>query len=274
MTSIAVVCCQRESAGRSEQGTALAWEGQSAALLVLVLCRVERRWRTRSRPSFPDRTATRRARRARRFSRPSCPPSYRLASLFLSCFPHSRKMPNVNMLTRPQSALPGQPGLITLSPEEKAAGKWSRANLQRAMELMHRDGVLAVAGVVDIDHVKALREAMDPVARKVAASKTKLSQFNQGFATNFLMSPLLTNKDLLFDDVYANRFVHSLIEAYLGPDIKIHLCTANVAMPRTQDRQRVHKDLPWIHPLAPFIVNLNLLLCGAIPSHLADPLSR
>ncbi|EGU12816.1 hypothetical protein RTG_00834 [Rhodotorula toruloides ATCC 204091] len=184
-----------------------------------------------------------------------------LASLPLLCFPHSRKMPNVDMLTRPQSTLPIQPGLITLSPQEKAVGKWSRANMQRAMELMHRDGVLAVAGVVDVDHVKALREAMDPVARKLAASKTRLSQFNQGFATNFLMSPLLTNKDLLFDDVYTNRFVHSLIEAYLGPDIKIHLLTANVAMPHTQDRQRVHKDLPWIHPLAPFIVNLNLLLC-------------
>lgn len=147
-------------------------------------------------------------------------------------------MPSVDMLTRPQGTPPVQPGLITLSQEEKAAGKWSRANMQRAMELMHRDGVLAVAGVVDIDHVKALREAMEPVARDLAASKTKLSQFNQGFATNFLMSALLTKQDLLFADVYANRFCHQLIEAFLGPEIKVHLLTANVAMPHTQDRQR------------------------------------
>ncbi|GAA5854539.1 hypothetical protein JCM9279_000837 [Rhodotorula babjevae] len=165
------------------------------------------------------------------------------------------------------STLPTQPGVISLSEEERLAGRWSRATLQRAMELLHRDGVLAVTGIVDPAHVAAIRDSMTTTARAVAASKDtgKITQFNQGVATNFLMSPPLSDEALLFEDVYANRFVHELASAYLGPGIKVHLLTGNCAMPRTQERQAVHRDLPWIAPEAPFILNANMCLSPFSP---------
>lgn len=133
------------------------------------------------------------------------------------------------------------------------------------MELLHRDGVLAVRGIVDLAHVAALRESMTATAKDVAAGKDKgkITQFNQGVASNFLMAPPLTDERLLFEDVYANGFVHEIAKAYLGPGINLHLLTGNCAMPRTEERQAVHRDLPWIAPEAPFVLNMNLLLTGA-----------
>ncbi|TNY24029.1 hypothetical protein DMC30DRAFT_346619, partial [Rhodotorula diobovata] len=171
--------------------------------------------------------------------------------------------------TRPLTTppLPTHPGVITLTEEERTAGKWSRASLQRAMELLHRDGVLAVRGIVDLAHVAALRESMTATAKDVAAGKDKgkITQFNQGVASNFLMAPPLTDERLLFEDVYANGFVHEIAKAYLGPGINLHLLTGNCAMPRTEERQAVHRDLPWIAPEAPFVLNMNLLLTDFSP---------
>lgn len=141
------------------------------------------------------------------------------------------------------------------------------------MELLHRDGVLAVKGIVDPAHVVAIRDSMTATAQAVAASKDagKITQFNQGVATNFLMSPPLSDESLLFEDVYANRFVHELASAYLGPGIKVHLLTGNCAMPRTKERQAVHRDLPWIAPEAPFILNANMCLSGPSSPSLPRP---
>lgn len=57
------------------------------------------------------------------------------------------------------------------------AGKWSRANLQRGMELLHRDGLLAMTGIVDKDHLVALRDSMLKTAKEIRADKTKLTDF-------------------------------------------------------------------------------------------------
>ncbi|GAA5857594.1 hypothetical protein JCM8547_004287 [Rhodosporidiobolus lusitaniae] len=164
------------------------------------------------------------------------------------------------------SKLPTQPSFVVLSEEEKAAGKWSRANMQRAMEILHRDGLLACEGLVDLDHVRQLRESMLATAQETKAKRAnKLSQFNHGVATNFLMSaPLL---DLPFEDVFANPFIVQLVEAYLGPGIRLHLLTANCAIANTKDRQPVHKDAPWLHPNAPYMLNTNLALSDFTPEN-------
>ncbi|GAA6015680.1 hypothetical protein JCM10207_008170 [Rhodosporidiobolus poonsookiae] len=169
----------------------------------------------------------------------------------------------------PVSTLPLQPGFVTLSPEEKAAGKWTRANMQRAMELLHRDGLLAVAGVVDLDHVRALRDSMMATAKEIKAktSSDNVLAFNHGVSTNFLMSAPLADDALRFEDVFSNQFIIDLVESYLGPGINLTLLTANCAIANTTDRQPVHKDSPWLHPNAPYMLNTNLALADFTPEN-------
>ncbi|GAA5877551.1 hypothetical protein JCM1840_005840 [Sporobolomyces johnsonii] len=167
----------------------------------------------------------------------------------------------------PASSLPTQPSFVVLSPEEKAAGKWSRANMQRAMEILHRDGLLAMTGIVDLEHLQKLRDSMIKTAKEVMPLKKKLSEFNHGIATNSLMSPPLTDPELRYEDVFSNAFVHAIVEGYLGPNFNLSLITANCALPHTTERQAVHKDAPWFHPNAPYGLNTNFMLDDFTPSN-------
>ena len=176
------------------------------------------------------------------------------------------------MVAAPRSftPLPTQPSFISLSPEEQKVsprsssastarraldahvgrlalqnGRWSRANMQRAMEILHRDGLLAISGVVDLEHVVALRESMLATAQVIKQQVKELSQYNHGISSNFLMSAPLTDPSLRFEDVFANPLVHQVVEGYLGPGIKLNLLTANCAIAGATQRQNVHKDAPW-----------------------------
>lgn len=120
--------------------------------------------------------------------------------------------------------------------------------MQRAMEILHRDGLLAVSGLVDPAHVEALRESMLATAQAIKQRVSDASQYNHGIKSNFLMSAPLSDPDLRFEDVFANPFVHQLAEGYLGPGIKLSLLTANCAVAGATQRQNVHKDAPWCVP--------------------------
>ncbi|KAM0750036.1 hypothetical protein T439DRAFT_381558 [Meredithblackwellia eburnea MCA 4105] len=172
----------------------------------------------------------------------------------------------VPLATRKPS-LPTQPGFVVLSPEEKESGKWSRANLQRAMELLHRDGLLGMTGIVEIEHLEKLRDSMLKTTKEIKASKTKLTDFNHGVATNFLQSPPLNDPELLYPDVFNNQFVHQIVQQYLGPGIQLAFITANAALSNTHDRQPVHKDAPFHHPLAPYSLNTNFPLMDFTPEN-------
>ncbi|BGP13191.1 hypothetical protein JCM10213_000229 [Rhodosporidiobolus nylandii] len=166
------------------------------------------------------------------------------------------------------SKLPTQPSFVSLTDEEKAAGEWSRATLQRAMEILHRDGLLAISNAVDLSHVAALRDSMLATAKQIKANKDAgIGAFNHGVRTNFLMSPPLADPELQFEDVFANPFIVQLCEAYLGPGINLTLLTANCAIANTTERQPVHKDAPWLHPNAPYMLNTNLALGEFTPEN-------
>lgn len=57
------------------------------------------------------------------------------------------------------------------------------------MELLDRDGLLAMAGIVDEDHLIKLRDSMLKTASEIKGRKSKPSDFNHGTKTNFLQSP-------------------------------------------------------------------------------------
>ncbi|GAA5902799.1 hypothetical protein JCM8208_006479 [Rhodotorula glutinis] len=173
------------------------------------------------------------------------------------------------MVTAPRefTPLPTQPSFISLSPEEKENGRWSRANMQRAMEILHRDGLLAISGLVDLEHVVKLRDSMLATAQVIKQQVKVPSQYNHGITSNFLMSAPLADPNLRFEDVFANRLVHQVVEGYLGPGIKLNLLTANCAIAGATQRQNVHKDAPWLHPNCPGMLNTNLALSDFTPEN-------
>ncbi|KAM0746245.1 hypothetical protein T439DRAFT_329969 [Meredithblackwellia eburnea MCA 4105] len=163
--------------------------------------------------------------------------------------------------------LPLHPGVVTLSPEELAAGKWNRANRQRIAEFMHRDGLLVMSGIITKEPLLALREAMTTTSQAIKASKTNVSDFNHGVMTNFLQSPPMSTKELLFPEVYQNTFVHQAVETYLGNGVAMAFLTANTALANTTDRQPVHKDASFVSPAAPYTAVVNFLLSDFKPSN-------
>lgn len=163
--------------------------------------------------------------------------------------------------------LPSTPGVITLSPEEKATGKWSRANLQSAMEYMHRDGLLVMDGIIDKDELSLLREDMLKSSAIIKNQKQSPAEFNHGIKSNFLQSPPLADEKLRFPDVYQNPFVIQVAEGYLGSDLQMPFITANVALANTTQKQPIHKDCSFVHPSAPFIAIANFLLSEFTPNN-------
>lgn len=107
---------------------------------------------------------------------------------------------------------------------------------------MHRDGLAVLDGcVADTTILDRLRVSMAATSNEIRASKTSVTDFNHGVRSNFLQSPPLTDKSLLFAEVYQNRFAVAAVEAYLGKGSALAFLTANTALASTTDRQPVHK---------------------------------
>ncbi|KAL1735368.1 hypothetical protein EV714DRAFT_244288 [Schizophyllum commune] len=163
--------------------------------------------------------------------------------------------------------LPTTPGSVTLTDAERESGKWTPANLQRALELLHRDGVLVLNNIVPISDLEKLRDSMLPTAHKIKNQKLDLTQFNHGVASNFLQSPPLSDPALQLPSVYTNPFVVSMAEHYLGPNLQLPFITANVACANTTERQPVHKDASYRHPEARWGMVANFLLSDFVPAN-------
>ncbi|KAL8287084.1 hypothetical protein RQP46_004090 [Phenoliferia psychrophenolica] len=154
-----------------------------------------------------------------------------------------------------------------LGPDPAKSGTWSRANMQRAVEAMHRDGLVVFSGIVDPDALEKLRVVMTAESNEIQKLKTNPTQYNHGLMTNFLQAPPLANPALLFPAVYQNPFVVQVAEAYLGPGLCMPFITANTAIKRTTEKQPIHKDTSFVHPSAPFMAISNFLLSDFKPEN-------
>ncbi|GAA6055388.1 hypothetical protein JCM3770_001084 [Rhodotorula araucariae] len=163
--------------------------------------------------------------------------------------------------------LPSTPQTITCTDEERQVGKWSRANLQRALEAFHRDGLIVMENIVDPVELLRLKEDMARTSNEIKDTKTHPTQYNHGVMSNFLQAPPLSTPELLFPSVYQNAFVKQIVEKYLGGGINLSFITANTAIANTKQRQPVHKDCSFVHPQAPFIAISNFLLDDFTPSN-------
>ncbi|KAM0754797.1 hypothetical protein T439DRAFT_377223 [Meredithblackwellia eburnea MCA 4105] len=163
--------------------------------------------------------------------------------------------------------LPTEPGVVTLTEAERKSGSWSRANLQRALEFMHRDGLLVMSGIIDPADLVKLRDNMVKTSDEIQVLKTSPTQFNHGIKSNFLQAPPLADPDLRFPSVFQNPFCVQIAEGYLGSGLCMPFITANTAIKKTTQAQPIHKDTSFVHPCAPFMMIANFLLSDFMPEN-------
>ncbi|KAG0645668.1 Kanamycin biosynthesis J [Hyphodiscus hymeniophilus] len=172
-------------------------------------------------------------------------------------------------ITAPTNAIDA-PRSVFLTAEDRKNGAYDSANLQKALEGMHQDGLVVLKGVADVEHVDALNKFMTAEADDILEVKSKepISAWNQGVPSNFLQGPPVTKPELLFNDIYFNPYVAQVVNALLGPRPIWNFLTANTAIAGSKGlRQRVHKDNGVDHPLCPYYIIANVPLIDFSPQN-------
>ena len=105
------------------------------------------------------------------------------------------------------------PRAVVLSPHEKSSAAYSPANLQKALEGLHQDGLLILKDVVDIGHVDHLREVMSAETQSILKDPRRAGVYNQGVNSNILQNLPVNREDCLYDDVWFNPFVIQIANA-------------------------------------------------------------
>ncbi|KAI3325911.1 phytanoyl-dioxygenase family protein [Xylariaceae sp. AK1471] len=152
------------------------------------------------------------------------------------------------------------PQAALATPGERSAGAYSPCNLQRILSALHQDGLVILKGVVDTQHIDAVNQAMCEQAERSLADPNKV--YNHNVRSNFLQRPPVNHSAYLHDDIYFNKFLLQVANAYLGHRPTWNWLTSNVALAKTSGiRQPVHKDNDFPHPQYPYYFIANIPLC-------------
>jgi hypothetical protein len=115
--------------------------------------------------------------------------------------------------------------------------------------------------VVDVAHVEKMRSVMSSETQDILNTSKRAGVYNQGIASNILQCPPVAREDCHFDDIFFNRYVIQIANAYLGSKPIWNFTTGNNALAGTDAmRQPVHKDITFHHPTAPFHFIANFVL--------------
>ena len=147
---------------------------------------------------------------------------------------------------------------IHLSDSTRIKGIASPELIAEAVTYLHRDGIIVLENAVDINHIDALQAKLGPEAHEIARNESHHFNWNRG---NMDQAPPLT-KDYMFQDVWANSIVLSILSVMLGPNPVLHYANGNTALKaRSNPRQPVHSDVDKPHPLYSFAIAVNIPLC-------------
>ena len=85
-------------------------------------------------------------------------------------------------IVKPSTKIDDGSRSVFLTTVERKDGAYNSANLQKALEGMHQDGLVVLKGVADVEHVDALNQFMAAEADEVLEVKSKqaISEWNQG----------------------------------------------------------------------------------------------
>ncbi|KAJ4292375.1 hypothetical protein N0V90_009037 [Kalmusia sp. IMI 367209] len=148
--------------------------------------------------------------------------------------------------------------LIELTPEELESKRIGSHNLQAAVEALHRDGIVVLNNAVSTEHLDKLNARMVPEAKKLYAKASTHRNF--GEATGNIQQEPVSEPEYIFEDVIANPWATTVIEAMFGPNPTLRFYSANTAFKATS-RQPPHIDINFDFPKIPFgyCVNINLV---------------
>ncbi len=147
---------------------------------------------------------------------------------------------------------------VVISEEERQTGTCTLSHIAEALKHLHRSGVVVLENAVNVRHLDALNAVLAPKAPTAVAMPDQY--FNFGIDTGNINQVPPLDGSLMFEDVWANPFVLSILAAILGPTPALHYANGNTAM-QAQSRQPVHSDIDFPHPKFPFsfVVNIPLV---------------
>ncbi|KAJ5102224.1 hypothetical protein NUU61_004446 [Penicillium alfredii] len=154
--------------------------------------------------------------------------------------------------------------LVELMTDELTTQKIGSHNLQKAIEALHRDGLVILQNAVDPKHLDKLNERMVPEAQRLYARAETHRNF--GAQTGNIQQEPVCSPDYIFEDVIANPFATSVIEGMVGPHPTMRFYSANTAFEAT-GRQPVHIDIDFNMPRMPFAYCVNINLVDTSPAN-------
>ncbi|KAI1841045.1 hypothetical protein JX266_012764 [Neoarthrinium moseri] len=163
-----------------------------------------------------------------------------------------------------------QPSPFTVRPstEEIRNSSLDARNLEHAVRAIHQDGIVVVEDVVPHEVLDSLNHKMVEDARELQArGKDGPFNYNQGN----LQQDAPPTVEYFHPSIFINPIATQITSAVLGPRPKWTFCSANAAMPPlpggTSQRQPVHSDADFFHPIHPFALVVNVPLVTMSPSN-------
>lgn len=147
---------------------------------------------------------------------------------------------------------------IDLTPDELSTKTIGSHNLQKALEALHRDGLVVLKNAVSVEHLERLNARMVPEARELYARPETHRNF--GSTTGNIQQEPVLERDYLFDDILANPWATAVVQCMFGPRPSLRFYSANTAL-RATSRQPPHIDLDFEFPRMPigYFININLV---------------
>jgi len=150
---------------------------------------------------------------------------------------------------------------IQVSSEELRNGALNSENQASAVRALREDGIVVLADIVDLDHIRILRERMVEDIALLKARKDAPFNWNPG---NLQQDPP-PFPPYLFRDVLVNDVVINVTKAILGKGLKNAFYSGNTAL-QSESRQPVHADMGQLwpdqevaHPAYALVVNVPLV---------------
>jgi Phytanoyl-CoA dioxygenase (PhyH) len=155
----------------------------------------------------------------------------------------------------------GEPVMtITISREERTAGKISPAHVEAALAAIREDGYVVLEDIVSHDHLDRLWERMDEDSRKLIAVE---KWGGAGQVKGHLQQGPPPFAPYVFPDIVANPFVIQVTRGLLGEGVYNSFYNGNTNSPGS-GKQPLHRDgghlwpgLEVAHPTASVVVNIS-----------------
>ena len=112
-----------------------------------------------------------------------------------------------------------EPWTVVPTQAEREAGTLSPESIARAVEGLDREGVIVLKGVVDLEHVRILRDRVlsDIEQYETDGASEKIEQGGVGWWHNWQGGRPPPLREFLFDDICYNEFVIAAVSGAARP---------------------------------------------------------